>query len=284
MRAAPVESKTVLITGCSSGIGWSAAQYLRQRGWAVWPTARQPKDLDRLRAEGFEPLELDLLDSGSVRRTAEEALRRGRGRVGALVNNAGYGQPGAVEDLSREALRRQFEVNLFGLQELTNRLILVFRQQGYGRIVNISSVLGRITIPLMGAYAASKHALEAMSDAWRMELRGSGVAVSVVEPGPIETNFRKNAFEQAQQHVEVEKSPFRAVYERQARRKMAAGFRSTDPFTTCPEAVVRRIQHALESRRPRTRYRITLPAHLGEMLRRFAPDAFMDWALTRRMG
>ena len=283
MKAPHIAVRTVLITGCSSGIGRATADLLRGRGWTVWPTARTGKDLADLRAAGFEPVELDLADSESVQRAAAEVVRRGAAGLGGLVNNAGFGQPGAVEDVSREAMRRQFEVNVFGLQELTNALAPVFRRQGYGRIVNVSSVLGRIVIPFMGVYAASKFAVEALSDALRVELRGSGVAVSLVEPGPIETAFRRNAFERGCETLDPDRARFASVYESEGRRRIEREFRSSDPFTAPPEAVARVILHALESRRPRRRYPVTLPARAGVLLARWLPAAWVDGLLARRM-
>jgi len=284
LKASPVQSRTVLVTGCSTGIGLATARLLRERGWAAWPTARKAEDLARLRAEGFNPIELDLYDPASVCRAAEEALKRGGGRLGALVNNAGYGQPGAVEDLTREALRRQFEVNVLGVQDLTNLVLPVMRGQGYGRVVNVSSVLGRLTLPFLGAYCASKHALESLSDALRVELRGTGIAVSIIEPGPIETAFRKNSFEQGQERLDISKSRFAERYRSEGSRRAAKNFRSSDPFTAPPEAVARRIVHALESGRPWRRYPVTLPACAGSLLARFLPHAIIDWLLSRRMG
>ena len=237
---------------------------LRERGWTVWPTARKADDLARLRAENYDPMELDLLDPESVRRSAEEAVRRGGGHLGAIVNNAGYGQPGAVEDVSLRPHAPPIRGQCFRIAGADQPIDPVLPEAGYGRIVNVSSVLGRLTIPFMGAYCASKHALESLSDALRIELRGSGVAVSIIEPGPIETAFRKNAFEQGRENLDPTRSHFcRALYEGQARRKVAENFRSSDPFTAPPEAVARRIIHALESSRPRRRYPVTLPAHAG---------------------
>ncbi|MBP7275722.1 MAG: SDR family NAD(P)-dependent oxidoreductase, partial [Kiritimatiellae bacterium] len=158
MRFPPVEKK-VLITGCSTGIGWAAAEQLRAQGWEVIPTARKAEDLERLRAAGFEPIALEMADEASVNAAADETLRRFGGAIGAVVNNAGYGQPGAVEDVTRGIARRQFEVNVFGLQQLTNRFIPVFRERGAGRIVNVSSIVGWLGLPLMGVYSASKFAL-----------------------------------------------------------------------------------------------------------------------------
>jgi len=282
MRYPVVAHRSVLVTGCSSGIGRATARRLRDGGWRVIPTARQPADLDALRAEGFAPVLLDVADSASVLEAAAETLRRLDGRLGALVNNAGYGQPGALEDLSREAMRRQFEVNVLGLQELTNQFIPHFRCQGFGRIVNVSSVLGRIPLPLLGIYVASKFALEGLSDTLRIELRGSGVAVIVIEPGPIATRFQANAKHAGWQHLTAARSPFVDRY-----RQRAAGARQPQPhdrFTAPPEAVAAKIRQALESRRPRPRYPVTVAAWLGSWLRRCAPDALLDRLLAGRLA
>lgn len=280
MKHPPVD-RTVLVTGCSSGIGLATALWLRDRGWTVAPTARSDRDLDALRGRGFDPVRLDLADSASVQAAAAETLRRFDGRPGALVNNAGFGQPGALEDLSRDALHRQFEVNVFGLQELTNLLVPAFRRNGRGRIVHVSSVLGRICLPFMGAYTASKYAVEALGDALRMELRGSGVAVSIVEPGPIATAFGNNAEQTARTSLPVEGSVFAAVY----REQMEHGDtrrRDEDAFRAPPEAVARAIAHALTSPHPRRRYPITAVARLGALMARFAPAAFIDALMTAR--
>src|ERR1039457_1531583 len=150
MKFPPVKTRCALITGCSSGIGLAAARLLRQHGWQGLPTARKPADLNKLRTENSTPIQLDVADAESVRAAATEALKLAGGTLGALVNNAGYGQPGALEDLSRAALREQFETNVIGLQDLTTQFIPLFRKQRWGRIVNISSVVGRIPLPLMG--------------------------------------------------------------------------------------------------------------------------------------
>jgi short-subunit dehydrogenase len=282
MKYPAVLNKTVLVTGCSTGIGAATARTLRDRGWTVIPTARKAADLDRLRHDAFTPVELDIADSASVRHCAEETLRISGGKLGAVVNNAGFGQPGAVEDLTRDAMRYQFEVNVFGLQELANQFIPLFRKQGHGRIVNVSSVLGRITIPFMGIYCASKHAVESLSDALRVELSGSGVAVSIIEPGPIDTSFQNNSVERARTQITAVKSPFMQRY-----RKQMEGTDGDDKFSRKfslpPEAVARKIIHALESPRPRTRYPVTVIAWMGEWMHRFAPDWFMDLGMSRRI-
>ncbi len=281
MTFPPVHPRSALVTGCSSGIGLATARGLRARGWTVYPTARRDDDLARLRADGFEPIRLDLADSSSVLAAAAEALRLGNGALGAVVNNAGFGQPGALEDLSREALRRQFEVNVFGLQELTNRLLPAFRRQGGGRVVNVSSVLGRLSLPFMGAYSASKFALEALSDALRVELTGTGIAVAIVEPGPIATAFHENASRAGQTHLAGVDSRFAEDYRLQL---AARGERRTlsDRFRLGPEAVAHAIAHALESSRPRARYPVTVVAHWGALMARVAPVALMDAVMRRR--
>lgn len=255
---------------------------LRARGWRVIPTARKPEDLDKLRTDGFEPVELDVTREESVARCAESVLKLTGGSLGALVNNAGFGQAGAVEDLSRDVLRYQFEVNLLGMQDLTNRFVPVFRRQGFGRIVNISSVLGRVSLPFYGSYSATKFAMEALSDAMRVELRGSGVGVILIEPGPIISEFRHNAAARAQATLDVKNAQYGATYEKEIQRRIRQQ-KKPDAFTKPPEAVAEKILHALESPSPRRRYCVTIPAYLGSFLARFAPASLMDWALGRRI-
>ena len=281
MRYPLITDRNVLVTGCSSGIGWATAVHLRERGWNAIPTARKDADLAKLIAAGFQPLRLDVADAESVRAAAEEALRRFDQRPGALVNNAGYGQPGAIEDLSREAMRRQFEVNVVGLQDLTNRFLPVFRRLGRGRIVNVSSVLGRISLPFMGIYSASKFALEAVSDALRVELSASGIAVSIVEPGPIRTAFTDNAAAAGLSNLESERSVYGEDYRRQLRRREENRDRE-HALSAPPEAVAAKIHHALVSRRPRLRYPVTALAHFGALAARLLPAAAIDALMKSR--
>lgn len=283
MKHPKVPTSSVLITGCSSGIGLATAHYLQERGWKVIPAARKESDLAELRQAGFEPVSLDLGDSASVRRGADAALELGGGSLGGLVNNAGFAQAGAVEDLTRDSLRRQFEVNVFGLQELTNCLIPHFRAQGAGRIVNISSVFGLITSPLVGSYCASKYALESLSDALRIELRSSGIAVSLVEPGPIITRFRQNAAAVAEETLDPSASRFGNYYAHQIERRKKSRKKKPDLFHKPPEAVAEKVHHALESSRPRRRYLVTIPAYLGAWMSRFVPSALLDSLMARRL-
>lgn len=275
-------SRTLLITGCSSGIGESAARALRARGWRVFASARKPEDVARLEREGFEAVRLDLDDSASIQAAVDELLGRTGGTLDALFNNGAWGLPGAVEDLSRNALRAQFETALFGWVELTNLIIPVMRRQGAGRIVQCSSVLGYAAFPYRGAYNAAKFALEGITDTLRMELSGTGIHVSLIEPGPISTRFRANALTAFQRWIRIEGSAHEAQYRRQLERLTKEG--PAAPFTLPPEAVVAKLIHALESPRPKPRYPVTVPAVAFYWLKRVLPIRAMDRLLMAASG
>jgi len=270
----------VLITGCSSGIGRCLAERLALRGYPVYAGLRRLDDAARWRAAGIIPVELDLDQSASIERGLAQVLEHSGGRLYALVNNGAYGQPGAVEDLRREVLRRQFETNLFGTHDLTRRVIPLMRAAGRGRIVQISSILGYMALPFRGAYIASKYALEGLSETMRLELHGSGVEVVLVEPGPIRSRFRPNAYRAYQEHIDSDASHFRKLYASVAGRLLSE---RDAPFTLPPEAVLKAVIHAIESGRPRIRYRVTLPAHVFWALRRALPSRWLE-AMLRRVG
>ena len=274
--------KSVLITGCSSGIGVAAARALHARGWRVFATARTPADVERLNAEGLESLVLDLDDSASIRAAVTEILARTGGRLDALFNNGGFGQVGAVEDLTRDALRQQFETNLFGWVELTNLVIPAMRKQGYGRIVMNSSVLGYAAFAYRGAYNAVKFAVEGLTDTLRQELSGTGIRVILIEPGPIVSRFRENCLPHFEKHIDWRNSVHRARYEGQLARLRTPG--PAAPFTLGPEAVVDKLLHALESPFPQARYPVTVPAVAFGWLKRFLSTRMMDWVLMRASG
>lgn len=276
-----MSDKSILITGCSSGIGQCVAHGLKARGWRVFATARQPADVARLQAEGLESVPLDLRDSDSIQAAVTAVLDRTGGRLDALFNNGAYGQPGAVEDLTRAALREQFETNLFGTQELANQIIPAMRRQGGGRILYNSSVLGLVAFPYRGAYVASKFALEGLVDTLRLELVGTGIHVCLIEPGPILSRFRDNAHAAYRRHVRAETSPHREKYVAMETRLLKKG--PAAPFTLPPEAVLKRVIHALESPRPRARYPVTVPTYLFAALRRLLPARVLD-AILRRAG
>jgi NAD(P)-dependent dehydrogenase (short-subunit alcohol dehydrogenase family) len=274
--------KSVLITGCSSGIGLCVAQGLQQRGYRVFASARKIADVARLQELGLESLQLALDDSASIANALEELLQSSDGKLYGLFNNGAYGQPGAVEDLSREVLRQQFETNLFGWHELTCRVIPVMRRQGEGRIIQNSSVLGLIALPYRDAYNASKFALEGLTDTLRLELRGSGIQVSLIEPGPIESRFRSNAYKAWQRNIDADRSFHRSNYLAMETRLLKEG--PTAPFTLPAEAVLKRVFHALESRHPRPRYYVTVPTYLFGTLKRLLSTRGMDWVLQKVSG
>ena len=274
-----MDSRTILITGCSSGIGRCVARGLKARGYRVFATARRAEDVEALASEGFESLRLDLDDSGSIAAAVDETLARTDGCLHALFNNGAYGQPGAVEDLSREVLRRQFETNLFGWHELTNRVLPVMRRQGYGRIIHNSSILGFMALPFRGAYTASKYALEGLTDTLRLELHGTGIHVSLIEPGPIESRFRQNAYAAYKRNLDPQTSAYRSRYLKMEERLLKEG--PAAPFTLPPEAVLKKVIQALESRRPRARYYVTFPTHLFGVLKRLLTQEMLDRLLLK---
>ena len=273
-------NKTILITGCSSGIGLGVAQGLKERGYRVFPSARKPEDVKILQEDGFEDaLLLDLDDSQSIKFAVDTLLKKTNGELYALFNNGAYGQAGAVEDLSRETLRANFETNLFGTHELTSLLIPTMRKQGYGRIIQNSSVLGLICLPYRGAYNASKFALEGLTDTLRMELKKTGIKVSLIEPGPITSKFRANAFAAYQRNIDKENSYHRNIYDAMERRLTKKG--PVAPFTLGPEAVLKKVIHALESDNPKIRYYVTFPTYLFATLKRLLPHSWLEKILLK---
>ena len=266
--------RVVLVTGASSGIGLTTAVALKQRGYRVFAGARQADDLQRLEAAGLEALPLEMRDSEQIQAAAHTVLKAGQGHVWGLFNNAGYGQPGAVEDLPRAALREQFECNLFGAVELTNALLPAMRAAGEGRIIQNSSVLGFAAMPYRGAYNASKFALEGLTDTLRLELQGSGIHVSLIEPGPIRTRFRENSLIAFRQHIQTESSAHRDTYQRVLARLEART--NKNRFALNPEAVSACVIHALESSRPKLRYRVTTPTKAFAILKRLLPGRALD--------
>ena len=248
MKKSSPQQRAILITGCSSGIGLCVANALKQRGYRVFATARSAKDVSRLRASGLESLLLDLDNSDSINQAVVQILEKSDGKLYALFNNGAYGQPGAVEDLSRQTIRSQFETNVFGPMELTNLVLPTMRQQKTGRIIQNSSVLGFAAMPYRGAYNASKFAIEGFSDTLRLELQGSGVFVSLIQPGPIESCFRANGLVAFLKNIDYSNSLHATHYESVLER-LKKGAKTTR-FTLGPEHVLRRVIHALESDKP----------------------------------
>ena len=271
--------KAILITGCSTGIGYCVAKALHERGYRVFATARKQESVDALLAEGLESLQLDLTDTESIQKAFDEIMRRTEGELYALFNNGAYGLPGAVEDLSRDALRVQFETNVFGWQELTNLAIPVMRKQGFGRIIQNSSVLGFVSLSFRGSYNASKYAIEGLSDTMRLELRGTNIHVSLIEPGPIASQFRVNSVRALAEFIDVDKSVHREKYLKVLERLNKKG--PAVPFTRPPEDVLKRVIHALESEKPQPRYYVTFPTYLFGFLKRILSTRVLDFVLFK---
>ncbi len=272
--------KSILITGCSSGIGLCAAQTLHQRGYRVFAGVRKKSDVIKLASLGIESLELDVNHSDSIEAGLQTVLEKTDGTLDALFNNAGFVQAGAVEDLTREMMRAQFETNVFGTMELTNRVIAIMRKQGHGRIIQNTSILGIVAMPFRGAYNASKFALEGFTSTLRQELHDTPIFVSAIVPGPIHSDLRKNALEHYEKNLSEKETVHRALYTKMEKYffKLTA---SEKRFTEGPEAVVKKLIIALESKNPKAHYYVTYSAHLFALLRRFLPDFWLNALMVR---
>lgn len=274
------EQRTILVTGCSSGIGAYCARALKADGWRVFATVRKEDDLAALEADGIEALLLDYTKPETISATVATVRERTDDRIDALFNNGAYGQPGAVEDLTTDVLREQFETNFFGWHELTRQILPLMRKQGHGRIVNCSSILGLVPYRFRGAYTASKFALEGLTITLRMELQDSGIHVSLIEPGPIATKFTANALAKINEHIDLEGSPHAVEYRRQLRRLDGSGPISKHKLG--PEAVYDVLKSALNVGNPRPHYLVTTPAKQGVLLKRLLP-ANLFYRLMRRL-
>ncbi|WP_068310782.1 SDR family oxidoreductase [Polycladidibacter hongkongensis] len=273
--------RAILITGCSTGIGYDAAHTLQKRGWCVVAAARKAEDVERLKNEGLNAVQLDYQSEESITKALAQTLELTGGRLDALFNNGAYGLPGAIEDIPTEALRRQFEANFFGWHELTRQAIAIMRPQGHGRIVQCSSVLGLVAMDFRGAYNATKFALEGYTDTLRLELHTSGIQVSLIEPGPIATEFSKNAI--AAFYAEIgEKGRDASAFKENYRRRLALlGKGGATRFKLPPSAVTDKLIHAIEAPRARARYRVTFPTKLMAVLRRVLSTNALDAFLRR---
>ncbi|WP_099865684.1 SDR family oxidoreductase [Pararhizobium haloflavum] len=274
------EIRSILVTGCSSGIGAHCATALRRDGWRVFATARRGEDIAALEEKGLEAFYLDYREPESIESVFNAVAACTGGRLDALFNNGAYSQPGAVEDLPVEALREQFEANVFGWHDLTRRVVPLMRRQGHGRIVQCSSILGLVPMRWRGAYNASKHALEALNLTMRMELKGSGIHVSMIEPGPIESKIALNALAYVEKFIDTKESVHREAYERQLARLKQGGVRSRTKLG--PDAVYSVLKHALEASVPRPHYLVTRPAKIGATMKRLLPARLFYDLLSRQ--
>jgi len=271
--------KSILITGCSSGIGLDAALTLSMRGYQVFATARKQEDVLMLQEKGLTACQLDLTQTDTIKDAISFVFNKTEGTLDFLFNNGAYGQPGALEDLPTHALRAQFEANVFGWHELTKHVIPVMRKQGHGRIIQCSSVLGFVSMAYRGAYNASKYAIEGLTDTLRLELKSSNIEVVLLQPGPINTQFRANALVAFKQNIEDVKSVHSAQYQQQEER--LASQTSNAKFTLEPKDVTSALIHALESKRPKIRYRITVPTKLFAVFKRILPTRWLDSLLSK---
>lgn len=270
---------SILITGCSSGIGYCSALTLKNRGYRVFAAARKLQDVTKLNELGLESVLLDVDDSQSIEAALAQVLEKTGGKLGALFNNSGFLQAGAIEDLSRDSNRAQFETNVFGPMELIRQVLPIMRKQGEGRIIQNSSILGIITVPYYGAYNASKFALEGFSNTLRQELRGTSIYVSVINPGPIKSALRKNAHEKYQQNLKTKTSAYSSAYDKL--EKVYFSSQAEGKKSQGPEIVVKKLIHALESKRPKAHYYVGLPTNLVAVMRCLLPESMLDWILTK---
>ena len=272
--------KTILITGCSSGIGYDAAHGLRAAGWRVFASCRQQADCDRLAAEGFDAPLIDYADEGSIRTGLATVLAETGGTLDALFNNGAFAIPGAVEDLPRDALRTIFETNLFGVHDLTQAVLPVMRKQGHGRIVNNSSVLGLVGIKWRGAYVATKFAMEGLTDVLRIEMADTPIKIITIEPGPITSDIRQNSIPHFERFIDWQASPRADQYERQLRKRL---YESSGPdrFELPASAVTAKLRRALEHPNPKPRYYVTTPTYIMGIARRILPARALDWLIQK---
>ena len=268
----------IFITGCSTGIGYFCARELHKNGHTVYATCRYEKDVKRLESEGLIAYKLDLRFSTSIQKAVDWVVKKTDGKIDVLFNNGAYGQPGAVEDLSREVLKEQFETNVFGTQELTNLVLPHMRKNGFGRVIYNSSVLGIVSMAYRGAYNSSKYAIEGLCDTLRLELKGSGVDVVLIEPGPIRSDFRKNALKKFQENIDMKNSIHVKVYEKTLERLERDG---DAPFTLGEDAVYDALKKAITSKKPKTRYYVTFPAKLFGFLKKILSVRVLDKILIK---
>ena len=276
-----MSKRSILITGCSSGIGHHAAHALAARGWQVLATCRRAEDVARLTGEGLACHRLDYTDTDSIAAAVDWALEQTGGRLDALFNNGAHAMGGSVEDTATDGFRAIFEANFFGWHELTRRVLPVMRAQGGGRIVQCSSVLGFVAARMRGPYVATKFAVEGYTDVLRLELRNSGIHVILLQPGPIDTLIRINARAHYEKWVEKQDTPWAGFYRDTLEPRLYAEGTTRDRFELTCEATTATLIRALEHRRPRARYQVTTPTHIAWYLKRALPTRWLDWVLMK---
>ena len=273
-----MQRKIILITGCSTGIGHDAALALAHRGHHVVAACRKAADVEHLITLGFDAVQMDVADPQSIAKAFADVLSKTGGCLDVLINNAGYGQAGALEDIPHDVLCAQFSTNVFGLMELTRLAIPIMRLQKKGRIINISSLLGLVSMPFRGAYNASKYAVEGLSDTLRLELKPSGIDVITIEPGPIASQFRDTVVDYSLKKIDIEHSHFNQQY-----KKMLGSYRqqkANSMFTQGTQAVIKKLIHAIEATTPKAKYPVTYPAYFFALLKRLLTIKMLDRVLA----
>lgn len=276
------QKTNIFITGCSSGIGLDALTTLHKKGYSVIGSCRKQSDVERLNQQGFNCIQLDLADSQSVENAVKELKQLTNNKIDVLFNNGAFGLPGAVEDLSREAMQFQFNTNVFGTQELTNLIVPIMRENGGGKIVYNSSILGFAAMQYRGAYNASKFAIEGFADTLRLEVKQDNIQVSLIQPGPIISNFRTNAFAQFKHWINIDSSAHQTNYQAMVSRLDAE--ESKAPFVLKADAVTHALTHIIKHKRPKIRYPITLPTKVFSWLKRLLPTRLLDILLIKAGG
>lgn len=269
-------TKTILITGCSTGIGRQTAIYLKKKGYRVFATARARKDVEKLLSLGFEAFLLDVTKKETISTTLSSIIQLTNGTLDVVFNNAGFGQPGAVEDITTDVLKEQFETNVFGLHELTIQVLPIMKQQGYGTIIQHSSVLGLVSLKLRGAYNASKYAIEGLTDTLRLELRDTNINVTLLNTGPVLSDFRKNAKQKTIENIDRENSRFKDSYE-----KSLKSAKSDVPFTLEAIEVAKIVEKIINSKKVKPRYYITKATYLLGFAKRILSTSKLDTILYK---
>jgi len=266
----------IVITGCSTGIGFATAEYLQEKGIKVYATVRASSDIEKLKALGIENvLKLDVTKADEIKAVIEYVLTQDK-KIDVWFNNAGYGQAGAIEDIETKFLREQFETNVFGMHEATKQIIPIMRKQGYGKIIQHSSVLGLVSLFGRGAYNASKYAIEGLTDTLRLELKGSNIYVSLLNTGPVTSNFRKNAMKKLEDNVDIENSIFKEAY-----LKNLSAKKSDVPFNEEAISVARVVEKIILTSKPKPRYYITKATYLLGYMKRVLSTLQLDKILGK---
>ncbi len=271
--------KNILITGCSTGIGFETALVLKQNGYKVYASARKDEDIEHLKKLGLTTLKLDVTKKEDISKAFEYILEEDK-KLDAVFNNAGFGQPGAIEDVSTEVLKEQFETNFFGLHELTIQAMRIFRKQGFGKIIQHSSVLGIISLKFRGAYNASKYAIEGLADTLRLETLNSNIFICTINTGPVTSKFRENALRKFNENIDIENSFFKQTYKKELKVRLESKEDNT-PFNLSATSVANVVVKIMQSKKPKPRYYVTKATYILGFLKRVLSTTLLDKLLNK---